>query len=42
MKKLIVLGTVFGIVFTFFLFKLEVTYGKIKIIRKDRDEDQDD
>lgn len=37
-----VLGTVFGVVFTFFLFKLEVTYGKVKIVRKDQDEDQDD
>lgn len=37
-----VLGTIFGIVFIFFLFKLEVTYGKVKIIRKDRDEDKDD
>ncbi len=34
-----VLGTVFGIVFTLFCFKLEITYGKVEIIRKKKDKE---
>ena len=36
-----VLGTAFGIAFTLLCFKLEVTYGKIEIVRK-KEEKKDD
>lgn len=36
-----VLGTIFGVVFTLFCFKLEVTYGKVEIVRKKEDKKDD-